>query len=89
VFVCVADPIYSYPQENGTASPEQALCDYVYVCRKRGVGPSDIVTFRNLHRLNFDELEARLKNYPATAKREIEQLIAQTPRSSTIANKQV
>jgi hypothetical protein len=78
VFVCVADPVYSYPQENGIASPEQALCDYVYVCRKRGVRPSDIVTFRNLHRLNSDRLQKRLKNYPDTANRQIEQLIVQT-----------
>jgi hypothetical protein len=75
VFVCVAGSVYSYPRENVLVSPEQALCDYVYLCRKRGVRPSDIVTFRNLHRLNSDELGVRLKNYPDTARREIEQLI--------------
>lgn len=78
VLVCVNRSIYSYPQEKGLVSPEQALSDYVYLCRKRGVRPSDMVTFRNLHHLNIDGLGVRLTNYPDTVKREIEQLIVQT-----------
>lgn len=75
VFVCVTGSIYSYPKENVIVSPEQAITDFVYLCRKRGVRPSDIVTFRNLHRLDLGLLQMRLKNYPATVKREIEQLV--------------
>jgi hypothetical protein len=75
VFVCIIGSIYSYPQGNVIASPEQAISDYVYMCRKRGVSPSDIVTFRNLNLLDFGMLQAGLKKYPATVKREIEQLL--------------
>jgi len=75
VFVCVSVSIYQYPQESVLASPEQALCDFVYLCRKRGVVPSDIVTFRNLDRLNTDKLRIWLQRYPTTAGREIEQLL--------------
>ena len=74
VFVCVTGSTYSYPQENVVVSPEQALNDFVYLCRKRGVCPSDIVTFRNLRRLDLDILHTCLKKYPATVKREIEKL---------------
>ena len=75
VFVCVARPAYSYPQDNAIASPEQAICDFVYLCRKRGVSPSDIVTFRNLHRLDSDLLQSHLKRYPAQVKREMKGLL--------------
>lgn len=74
VFVCVTGSAYSYPREHVIAAPEQAVCDFVYLCRKRGVAPSDIVTFRNLHRLDSRLLEGRLKKYPATVKREIERV---------------
>lgn len=75
VFVCITGSAYSYPQKNVIASPEQAVSDFVHLCRKRGVSPSDIVTFRNLHRLDSDLLRARLKKYPATVKREVERLL--------------
>lgn len=75
VFVCITGSAYSYPRENVIVSPEQAVSDFVYLCRKRGVSPSDIVTFRNLHRLDLDLLQARLKKYPATVKRETERLL--------------
>ena len=75
VFVCVTSSIYSYPQGNVIVSPEQAVSDFVHLCRKRGVCPSDIVTFRNLHRLDLDLLQAQLKKYPATVKREMERLV--------------
>lgn len=75
VFLCVTSAIYSYPEENVIVSPEQAICDFVYLCRRRGVRPSDIVTFRNLHRLDPDLIQMRLKNYPATVKHAIEQFV--------------
>ncbi len=75
VFVCITGSIYSYPQENVVVSPEQALSDFVYLCRKRGVSPSDIVTFRNLSRLNSDLLQVRLEGYPTTVKREMKQIL--------------
>lgn len=78
VFVCVTDSVYSYPQEKIIASPEQAIVDFVHLCRKRGVSPSDIVTFRNLHRLDSDLLQSRLKKYPATVKHETKRLLQQS-----------
>ena len=77
VFICVTGSAYSYPQENVIASPEQAVSDFVHLCRKRGVSPSDVVTFRNLHRLDPRLLQGRLKKYPATVKREMERLLQQ------------
>lgn len=75
VFVCITGSTYSYPQGSVIASPEQAVSDFIYLCRKRGVSPSDIVTFRNLHRLDLGLLQARLKKYPTTVKREMERLL--------------
>lgn len=76
VFVCFAGSVYSYPQESVIASPEQALSDFVYLCRRRGIASSNIVTFRNLDRLNPDQLQSHLKRYPATVNREMERLLA-------------
>ena len=78
VFVCVTGSVYSYPQESVIASPGQALSDFVYLCRKHRIDPSDIVTFRNLDRLDPDRLQSHLKRYPATVKREIERLLQQS-----------
>ena len=78
VFVCVTGSIYSYPQENAIVSPEQAIADFVYLCRKRGVCPSDIVTFRNLNRLDLDMLQKYLKKYPTTVKHEMKTLFHQS-----------
>ena len=75
VFVCITGSTYSYPQGNVIVSPEQAVSDFVHLCRKRGVSPSDIVTFRNLHRLDLGLLQTRLKKYPTTVKREMERLL--------------
>ncbi len=78
VFICVTGSMYSYPQENVVVSPEQAISDFVYLCRKRGVCPSDIVTFRNLRRLDSNLLHKYLKKYPATVKHEMRKLFQQS-----------
>jgi hypothetical protein len=75
VFICITGSVYSYPQGNVIVSPEQAVCDFVHLCRKRGVSPFDIVMFRNLHRLDSDLLQARLEQYPSTVKREMERFL--------------
>lgn len=75
VFICVTASVYSYPRETIIASPEQAIIDFVHLCRKRGVSPSDIVTFRNLHRLDSNLLQNRLKKYPAAVKHELKRLL--------------
>ncbi len=75
VFVSITNSVYAYPQERVVAAPEQALCDFVYLCRKRGIVPSDIVTFRNLARLNRRPLRRHLKRYPGTVVLETEPLL--------------
>ncbi len=78
VFICITGSTYSYPQGNVIASQEQAISDFVHLCRKRGVSPSDIVTFRNLYRLDSGLLQTRLKKYPVTVKREMERLLKES-----------
>ena len=78
VFVCIAGSVYSCPLGKVIASPEQAICDFVHLCRRRGVRPSDIVTFRNPHRLDSALLQAHLERYPGTVMREMEQLLQRT-----------
>ncbi len=75
IFVCVTASVYRHPEESVLASPEQALCDFVYLCRKRGVVPSDIVSFRNMVRLNTYKLRICLQKYPASVRHEIERLL--------------
>jgi hypothetical protein len=75
VFVCLAGSAYAYPADSVIASPEQALCDFVYDCRRRGLAFTDLVTFRNLDRLHRDDLEAHLARYPGTVARDITELL--------------
>jgi hypothetical protein len=65
-FVCVCPRIYAPPVEGCLASPEQALCDYVYLCRRAGVDARSQVTFVELDRLDRDELARVAGRYPAS-----------------------
>lgn len=76
VFVCVLSPIYASPQGIVIASAEQALCDFVYLCRKRGLAAADLVTFRNLDRLDRQVLSVHLDRYPQTVEKEMNRLLA-------------
>lgn len=78
VFICVTGSAYAYPNEGIIAPPEQALCDYVYLCRKQGVDSSSIVTFRNLNRLETDKLQAHLSRYPKTVNQEVVEILPQS-----------
>jgi len=75
VFVCVTNSIYSYPPTHSIAPPEQALFDFVYVCRRRGVSVADLVTFRNLDRMGKEQLELCLPRYPKSVGKEVERLL--------------
>jgi len=77
VFVCVTAPLYAPPQGTPIASAEQALCDFVHVCRKRGLAAADLVTFRNQDRLDRRDLRDHLARYPGTVEREVNRLLAQ------------
>ena len=76
VFVCVTSSVYSMPQGGVIASPEQACCDHVYLCRKRGVPAYGLASFRNLDQINRETLAEMMPRYPATVRREVAQLLA-------------
>ena len=75
VFVCIKGSVYSHPGSSLITEPEQALCDFVYDCRRRRLKVQDLVSFRNLDRLNTDRLKIELQRYPATVGREISDLV--------------
>lgn len=75
VFVTVSGRVYSRPDERMLAAPEQALCDFVYVLRRRKLDPAGAVTFRNLDRLSGKRLGVLLKRYPATTSAAVKALL--------------
>lgn len=68
VFVSVNERIHSKPKKGILALPEQALCDFVYLLRSRGMDPVGALTFRNLNGLSSTRLNAFLKRYPSTVR---------------------
>ena len=74
VFVCITTSIYSMPKGSALAPPEQALCDYVYLCRKKGVDAGHIVTFRNMDRLNASRLKSLLPHYPNPVRQDVDKI---------------
>jgi hypothetical protein len=81
VFVCVAASLYAPPDDGAVAPPEQALADFVFVARRRGVAARDLVTFRNLDRLDRERLRVLLPRYPETVQREVARLLAEASQS--------
>jgi hypothetical protein len=75
VFVCVRSRIYCPPAEGAIACPAQALCDFVYLSRRRGVAVEAVVTFRNLARICGPDLANILARYPETVRRQVHELI--------------
>jgi len=76
VFVCVRSTVYSPLSAGMLAPPAQALCDYVYLSRRQGIIPESLVTFRNLARLDDEELSGVLPRYPRSVRRHVERLIS-------------
>lgn len=66
VFSCVKKPIYHPPNQGALAEPEQALCDLVYMMRRRGADPRTVLTFRNLDRLRKAALADTARRYPVS-----------------------
>lgn len=81
-FVCVRSAVYAPPLDRPMASPSQALCDYVYLSRRQGVRPENLVTFRQLHRLDAAELSAVLVRYPQTVQQHVEHIRTSVPRNN-------
>jgi hypothetical protein len=74
-FACVRSDVYAPMPEGLIVSPAQALCDYVYLARRRGVRPEALLTFRNLPRLRTPDWPAVLARYPATVQEHVERLL--------------
>ncbi len=72
VFVCVSPRIHREPEQRGMATAEQALCDLLYLLRRRGLDPRSLYTFRNLDRLSIPQ--ALLARYPITVQRAVRSL---------------
>ena len=76
VFMCVGATVYAAPQAGAMASGEQAFCDFILICRKRGVSASSLVTFRNLEHLDREILTENLRRYPAVVRRAAESILS-------------
>jgi hypothetical protein len=74
-FVCVRLPVYAPPGEGTAAGPEQALCDYVFLMRRRGVAPASQVTFRGLHGLDTKTLREQASRYPKSARKTLAEIL--------------
>lgn len=75
VFMCVEPPVYFPPKDGAIASAEQALCDFVHICRKRGVHAGNMVSFKNKEQLDRNAVDAHLVRYPIAAQREVASLL--------------
>ena len=88
IFVCVRSRIYAPPPGVSTAGrhatsrplagPEQALCDFVYLCRRNGVVPASQITFRSLQHLDSGTLLGTAERYPSTVREEVLRIIGTT-----------
>ena len=74
VFVTVKQPIYAPPSGALIAPGEQALYDFVYLMRRRGVDPKSVVTFRNLDNLRQHPADYALR-YPDSVKKNVADLL--------------
>ena len=70
VFVTVKKPIYAPPGDNLVAPGKQALYDFVYLMHRRGVNPRNVVTFRNLDKLQ-QQSEDCFIHYPASVRKDV------------------
>ncbi len=75
VFVCVRSGAYFPASAGAIAPPAQALCDYVYLCRRRATAPEALVTFRNLAGLRDADFASMLARYPVSVQEHVERLL--------------
>ena len=79
IFVCTTGAVYLPPPAGSViAGPEQALCDFIYNCRKRGLVANDLVTFRNLDSINLSQLKLSLIRYPQGVVNEVAHIISRS-----------
>ncbi len=70
-FISVSPSLYKPPAKGLIASKEQALLEYIYLCRRKGLNPWSLVSFRKLNELNLGILENLLPHFPSTVRREL------------------
>ena len=70
-FVTVSSRIYAPPARGRTVPPEQALLDYTFLARRRGLDPAHLVAFHGLDRLDRRRLDRLAARYPATVRRTV------------------
>jgi hypothetical protein len=74
-FACVQSPVYAPPAAGVVAGPEQALCDYVFFMRRRGVAPASQVNFRGLQGLDIKAWRKLASRYPNTVQKEVARVL--------------
>lgn len=82
-FICVKPALYSLPAQSPVSSPEQALCDFIYVMRRRGVSPQSQVTFRKLENINSSVLLETAARYPGTVRKNLQIIFSGKDRKIT------
>lgn len=75
IFVCVKSNVYLPALAGTVAPPAQALCDFVYLARRRGAAPESVVTLRNLQRIQTADVAAILPRYPLSVRKHVERLL--------------
>ncbi len=78
---CVRSKVYAPPATGVLAEPEEALCDFVYMCRRDGVASESQVTLRHRDEFRVSRFRALFRRYPTTVRSEVERLVAPTPAS--------
>ena len=75
-FACIRPPVYAPPVEGVLAGPEQALCDFVFLMRRRGVEAASQVTFRGLRGLDAAAWREIARRYPNSVQEEAARILA-------------
>lgn len=79
-FVCVNESVYAPPNDDVMTEPEQALFDFVYLMRRRGVDPQTVVTLRNLQKLRQSLLLHTAPRYPGTVRNQVSHILQDDPQ---------
>lgn len=74
-FACVRLPVYAPPAAGVVAGPEQALWDYVFLMRRRGVAPASQVNFRGLRGLDIKIWRELAGRYPHTVQQDAARIL--------------
>jgi hypothetical protein len=74
VFVCVNPKCYAHPAKGKLASPEQALCDALYLANRAALQLESLVTFLGRSPLSWQRVSKVARRYPEKVLREVKRL---------------